>query len=106
MGSGPHSQVSVPRRILATSCAALIFFLGLCAVSPALHKELHPDAGTSADAGCVVVLFAAGVTTPVALVALPPVPVEWHDQEYVSTDSVLPESPRYLLQPGRGPPLV
>lgn len=94
------------RRLIATSCAALVFVLGLFAASPVLHQQLHHDAHPPADDGCAVVLFAGGVSMPVAAIALPPVPVNWTKQTYVVTSELFVASPRYRLLPAQGPPVA
>jgi hypothetical protein len=94
------------RRVLATGCAAVIFALGLFAASPSLHEQLHHKAGASSDDGCAVVLFAGGVSMPLAVVAVPPRSAEWTEQAYVSSTEIFLDSPRYLLQPERGPPIA
>ncbi|HVU36065.1 MAG TPA: hypothetical protein VHE61_21670 [Opitutaceae bacterium] len=107
MGACPPTHpIGVFRRRLATGCAALIFGLGLCAVSPALHKHLHSSAGTSSDAGCVVLVFANGVSTAQPVVVVPLPPQEWRAQPYRTATEIFRESPRYLLQPERGPPIA
>jgi hypothetical protein len=93
------------RRVLATGCAGLIFALGLFAVSPALHAQLHHKGDASSDDGCAVVLFAGGVSMPLAVNAAPPPSAEWSEQAYVSSTEIFLDSPRYLLQPERGPPV-
>ena len=74
------------RRVLATGCAAVIFALGLFAASPSLHEQLHHKANASSDDGCAVVLFAGGVSMPLAVMAAPPPSAEWREPVYaVST---------------------
>ena len=93
------------RRLLATGCAVLVFALGLFGASPILHGQLHHNDGVvSSDDGCAVVLFAGGVSVPLAVVALAP-SAEWTLQSYVRSTEIFFDSPRYLLQPGRGPPV-
>jgi hypothetical protein len=41
---------------------------------------------------------------PLAVTALPP-SVEWSGQSYGRSKEIFLDSPRYLLQPGRGPPV-
>jgi hypothetical protein len=92
-------------RLLAAGCAALVFALGLFAASPVLHEHLHHNAHPSADDGCAIVLFAGGVSVPLAVTALPPPPAEWRRQPYVSSTEFFLASPRHLLPPGHGPPV-
>jgi len=93
------------RRVLATGCAAVIFALGLFAASPSLHEQLHHKAGASSDDGCAVVLFAGGVSMPLAVMAAPPPSAEWSEPAYAVSTEIFLDSPRYLLQPERGPPV-
>ncbi len=93
------------RRLLAIGCVALVFALGVFAASPVLHDQLHRDAVPPADDGCAVVLFASGVSVPLAMVEVSPEPMEWCGQEFVGSDELLLDSPRYRLLPGRGPPV-
>jgi len=97
-------NVSLPRRLLATGCAVLVFALGVFVASPALHAQLHHAPSSSLDDGCAIVLFANGVSVPLAVNAPPPPSVEWREQAYVRSTEVFLDSPRYLLQPERGPP--
>ena len=92
------------RGLLATGCAVLVFALGLFAASPALHGQLHHDAKAPADDGCAVVLFAGGVSVPLAAIAAPLPPAEWRAQVHFVSTEIRLDSPRYLLQPERGPP--
>jgi hypothetical protein len=94
------------RRVVATGCAAVIFALGLFAASPSLHEQLHHKGDTSSDDGCAVVLFAGGVSMPLAVMAPPPPSAEWSEQTYAVSTEIFLDSPRYLLQPERGPPLA
>jgi len=93
------------RRLLAAGCIALVFALGLFAASPVLHEQLHHDAVPSVDDGCAVVLFANGVSVPLAMVDAPPAPAEWQEQIFAGSTELLLDSPRYRLLPGRGPPV-
>ena len=107
MRPGHHSLlVSGLRRLLAVGCAALVFALGLLAASPVLHGHLHHDDASAVDDGCAVVLFAGGGSVPMALRATPPPPAEWCEAVYAGSTEVCLDSPRYLLQPERGPPVV
>jgi len=97
-------RADVCRRFLAAGIALLVFALGVFAASPALHDWLHSRTGTATDDGCAIVLFAGGVSVPLAVTALPP-SVEWSGQSYGRSKEIFLDSPRYLLQPGRGPPV-
>ena len=95
-------------RFIAAGAAALLLLLTILAVSPQLHAGFHAhDATTESvqtDDGCVISLFAGGVTaTPAALgLALPPptfvIPAPTARAE------IFVSPPRYLLRPERGPP--
>jgi len=101
-----HLQIAgFSRRLLAVACMVLVFALGVFAASPALHEQLHHSPQDSLNDGCAVVLFANGVSVPLAMIAVPPAPVEWREQVYFGSTELLLDSPRYLLQPGRGPPV-
>jgi hypothetical protein len=93
------------RRLLAAGCAVLVFALGLFAVNPILHEQLHHNDHSSSDDGCAVVLFANGLAMPLAVHALPPPPAEWRQQAVCGSIESFFASPRYLLQPERGPPV-
>ncbi|HEY4246794.1 MAG TPA: hypothetical protein VGM64_08055 [Lacunisphaera sp.] len=84
----------------------MIFALGLFAASPILHQQLHHhDTHLAADDGCAIVLFANGVSVPLAVIATPPTAVEWIEQAYHPSIEIILDSPRYLLHPERGPPV-
>ena len=101
-----HSQMGERlRRLLAAVCIVVVFALGLLAASPVLHDQLHHGQAPATDDGCAVVLFANGISVPLALIALPPAPVEWRKQDYFGATELLLDSPRYLLQPVCGPPV-
>ena len=97
--------VSWFRRILAAGCVALVLALGVFAVSPALHEQLHRNDPAAADDGCAVALFATGVVFLLAIFARPPVAMEWQELPRGMRREIRLNSPRYLLQPERGPPL-
>jgi hypothetical protein len=105
-------------RALAAMCAALVLTLTLLAASPSAHSWLHsgvsshkcPEhaksqpAPNTAEHDCAVVLFAGGVDTPVAAVALIPPRVVVQSVSPVTAAEFYLVSPRYLRQPERGPP--
>jgi hypothetical protein len=93
------------RRILATGCVALVFALGIFAVSPALHEQLHRGDTAAVDDGCAVALFATGVVLLLSIFRRPPVVAEWHELAGIARREIHLDSPRYLLQPERAPPL-
>jgi hypothetical protein len=93
--------------------AGLVLTLALLAVSSDLHKRLHGgeprhahDAGPDNDAGCVVQLFAHGVTTPLALLSVVPPVANWTEIPAIIQPRLYLSAPRYLHQPERGPPLI
>jgi len=93
------------RRVLAVTCATLVLALGIFAASPDLHGRLHVDHGLGDD-GCAIAVFSGGVSTPVAAIAVPLPPVAWRIYAHVAPGELLLSSPRFLRQPGRGPPLA
>lgn len=104
------NQQHIPRPgfihwIMATGCALLIFALGLFAASPTLHDQLHAGKHASWDDGCAVALFASGVAVTQPVVALPYAAGQWTELPGLVSNEVFLESPRYLLQPERGPPV-
>ena len=99
------------RRLLALGAAALVLLLTVLAVSPQLHTSFHDHhddctAENTQDEGCVVTLFAAGVTAaPAPLVVVAP-PTTHLRAEFSPHSEIFVTPPRYLHQPERGPPLV
>lgn len=94
------------RRGLAFGCAALVLALTIFAASPSAHGLLHDDDHQHAvdDEGCAVVMFASGVSLPVApLAIIPPTEVVQGISPVTAADPFL-VSPRYLRHPERGPP--
>jgi len=98
--------IGVLRRGFAAGSAALIFALGLFAASPALHEHLHDGVDATDQDQCAVVLFASGVSVPLAVSAPLPPAVDWRALSSVPATELLLDSPRYLLQPERGPPVA
>lgn len=101
-----RSSLSFLHRLLATGCAALVLALTIFAASPSAHGLLHDDGHSVAtgEDGCAVVMFASGVSLPVApLSVTPPVSVP-QGISPVTAAEVFLVSPRYLRQPERGPP--
>lgn len=90
-------------RLGAAAAAALVFALGLLAASPELHSLLHD---TDGDDGCAIVLFANGVSEPLAALAVTPPAAEWREQPRAIAPEIFLTAPRYLRQPERGPPSV
>jgi len=100
-------------RMLAGFLAGLVLTLALLAVSPDLHERLHGGehhhphaAGLGDDDGCVVHLFAHGVTTPLALLSVAPPAANWTEISAIIQPRLYLSAPRYLHQPERGPPLI
>jgi hypothetical protein len=117
------------RQTLAAGGALLVFGLGLMAVNPALHDLAHGHAHEPAPTGCgcghhhdvdqdaagdngdvehscAVVLFAQGITFAIETVAPASRPAVWHEAVFATVEETLLTAPRYLHQPGRGPPVV
>ena len=91
-------------RWVAGFCAFLVWMLGVLAVSPELHAAIHADAD-HANHSCVVTLFSHGVegTNSSGVLIVAPV-------AFVADLPILPEirltvASRYLLLPGRAPPI-
>ena len=74
------------------------------AASPTLHDQLHAGAHSPADDGCAVAMFAGGVSVSQPLLVPVPVLSNWTELALVPATEVFVDSPRYLLQPERGPP--
>ena len=94
-------------RLLAAGCAALVFALTIFAASPTAHGLLHDDDHQHADSdeACAVVMFASGVSLPVAPLAITPPTSVVQGISPVTAAEVFLVSPRYLRHPERGPPL-
>lgn len=103
------------RRIMAGSCAALVLALSIFAASPQAHAWLHSadhhghnhhhDEAQGREDACAVVLFAGGVALSAGPIApLPPVARAAVELRLAATEIFL-VSPRYRLQPERGPPV-
>ncbi len=105
-GARNHRLLADLRRVCAVGSAVLIFALGLFAVCPSLHEQLHHGADATVHDQCAVVLFANGVSVPMAVVAPLPPSADWREQRAVATAEILLDSPRYLLRPERGPPVA
>ncbi len=107
MGRRRHSlRADLPRQLLAMGCAALIFALGVFASSPVLHSQLHAGGHATFEDGCAITLFANGVSVALPLMAPPPPSDQWDELPDAVSHEVFLDSPRYLLQPERGPPVV
>ena len=105
------STLHLFHRLVALGAAALVLLLMVLAVSPQLHTAFHghsneSTAANAPDEGCVVTLFAAGVTAATAALALVVSPQAHLSAEFSLHSEIFVSPPRYLHQPERGPPLV
>lgn len=105
----PHlpARFASLRRLIAAGCAALVLALTIFAASPVAHDWLHVDddhAAAHVDDGCAVVLFAAGVSLPLAPITAPLPGEAMHVGSLGAPVEIVLVSPRYLRQPERGPP--
>jgi hypothetical protein len=94
------------RQTLAIGCAVLVLALTIFAASPTAHGLLHDEdhQHSVGDTGCAVVMFASGVSLPVAPLAITPPTDVVQGISPVTAADVFLVSPRYLRQPERGPP--
>jgi hypothetical protein len=53
-----------------------------------------------------VVLFAGGVSMPLAMTELPAPSLEWRELEYVASTEFRAAAPHYFLLPAQAPPAV
>lgn len=107
----------LPHRLLAATVAALVLLLSVLTVSPALHADLHacghdhshspkaPAGNPDSEDGCVVSLFGQGITAGSAPVLLATPAGAFLAPSFSRPAEIIFSSPRYLHQPGRGPPL-
>ena len=96
------------RRFVAGGLATLVLALSVFAASPVAHDWLHcgeADHGGAEDA-CAVVMLAQGVALPAALFVPTPPDAMVETLLPVAAAEVFLVAPRYLRQPGRGPPVV
>jgi hypothetical protein len=97
-------SASFLHRSIAAMCAAVIFSLGVFASCPELHERLHDGSAIGADDHCAVEIFASGISVPLGLQTLAP-PLECRRIEQPAPRiEICLSSPRFLLQPERGPP--
>lgn len=95
------------RRFLAGAGVLLVLVLGVLAQDAALHRQLHDATATTAtDDGCVIDLFAHGVSMAVGLTAAPPVVADWRSVRPVVAPEIFLELPRHLRPPECGPPVA
>jgi hypothetical protein len=118
--SASRPPVASPlHRLLAAGSAALVLALTVFAASPTAHAWLHGSLSTcpdhspaparsdhDEDAGCAVVLFAAGLALPVAPLAFVPPQALTQGVSPVTAAELHLIAPRYLRQPERGPPTL
>src|SRR5215216_3102698 len=90
-------------RTVAVVCAALVFALGLFSASPALHKQLHETGDAWHHDPCAIVQFANGASVPVAVTVSAPAIAAPRIDPPARSNEICLDSPRYLLQPERGP---
>ncbi len=88
---------------MAAWLVALILMLGVLAVYPDAHELLHADA-QHGDHACAVTLFAHGVSTVAAILALAVVSWRWVAYVVVRREFFV-LAPAYIHLPGRAPPL-
>jgi hypothetical protein len=107
-------------RATAWLAIGLVLALAVFAANPELHERLHGhhalaagavQHGTQAkadesDDGCVVTLFAQGVVLALSLLALAFTGRTVRPADFAHVDRVIPDAPRYLLQPTQAPPLA
>jgi len=106
---------SRPVRWVAAWCALAVWLLGLFAVSPELHAQLHGHDGPACcnDApapeqeghACAVTLFQQGAENPVAFAAVLVAPVSLRVETLVRVDRPGAVVADVRLAPGRGPPV-
>lgn len=113
MSPRPASPLFARRLRLAGAAllATLVFVLGLLGSSPVLHAALHHDdhghaALPADDSGCVVLLYAHGVTAPPPPVVAPTPPPLARAVHEFPRDQIARPDPGHLRPPGRGPPVV
>lgn len=102
-----HSLPGLPSRVFASGCASLVLALTIFAASPTAHGLLHDGDHQHAvsDDACAVVMFASGVSLPVAPLAITPPTTVAQGISPVTAAEVFLVSPRYLRRPERGPPV-
>lgn len=104
-----------PTRWVAAWCALAVWLMGLFAVSPELHAQLHAHDGHGGchDApapeqdghACPVTLFQQGAENPVAFAAVLVAPMSLRVETVVCVDRHGAVVADVRLAPGRGPPV-
>lgn len=108
--SSEPSLLPALRRIVAAGSAALVLALAVFAVSPNAHAWIHEEDGhehATEQAGndsCAIVLFAGGVSLPLEFGPIRAPAGELPAASRTEPAELLPNPPRYLRQPERGPP--
>ena len=100
----PTSLVNFFRGGIAASCAALVFVLGLFAASPSLHAHLHGAVALGDDHQCAIAVFANGISVPLGMEMIQPPAAHVLQWCAPAVTEIYVGSPRFLLQPERGPP--
>lgn len=100
-----HQRLPFPfRPFLAGLLAVTIFAMGLMAVAPNLHEDLHHDA-QQPEHSCAIDQFAQGVT-PVTPVDFGLTPLFLSDHFKASFASIDLVAVAFRQPPGRAPPFV
>jgi hypothetical protein len=83
----------------------LVVALVILAACPTFHAWLHGEKALDADDDCAVVLFANGVTSAAATVAVAAFFICVWREAILETDTVFFREPRHRLPPECGPPV-
>jgi predicted Kef-type K+ transport protein len=90
--------------MVAWLAMATVLMLAVLVVSPATHEHLHCDAHQPEHV-CAITLFAQGLTTVVATVAL--AVVVWRLLRAAEAErKIFVQAPAFVHLPGRAPPAV
>lgn len=92
------------RRLLTAGSVALVLVLSVLGSSPELHRLIHGGADAGHEDGCAIMLFAHGVSAPSDTAVPDATPETWVALSRPETIEIFLTSPRYRLQPERGPP--
>jgi hypothetical protein len=93
------------RRIIGVGGIALVLLLNILSVSPDLHRAVHDHQGGDVEDACAVVQFSQGVSPAADAMMLVGPPIEWRALPRDAVGEVSFAAPRFLLLPGRGPPV-
>lgn len=99
----PPARLPVHRRLTAVLAVALLCWVGLLAVSPAVHEDACGHDSHSSQHQCAATLLSKGQITP-ASPAILLVVAELNPVAFVETAAAAPAVVDYSLPPGRGPP--